>query len=149
MKELYAENPAMFRNHPFWFLFLVLLIPAMFFAVVPMAGAIDGRATALVIFCGIVLDLLALLVWYIRCKASRLSVTEENVLYEVGILSKTRYEMDIDQIRTVVVSQSFVNRIFGVGQIAVFTTGDNPEVVVPGLPNPNRVRELIKTNRDD
>ena len=37
--------------------------------------------------------------------------------------------------------------VFGVGAVEIFTAGDNPEIVVAGLPEPNRVRELIKTEQ--
>jgi len=46
------------------------------------------------------------------------------------------------------VDQSFMNRIFGVGKIAVFTAGDEPELVVDGLPDPNSIRDVIKGNKD-
>ena len=45
--------------------------------------------------------------------------------------------------------QSFFNRIFGVGAIEIYTAGDNPEIIAAGLPDPNKVRELIKMDQAD
>lgn len=122
MKMLYDEHPAMFRNHPLGFIGSVLLI-------------------------AVGIGLIILLVWYLRTKAARLCITEHEILFEQGLLSKERSEISMHSVRTVRVRQSFFNRIFGVGTIEIFTAGDNPEIVVSGLPDPNRVRELIKAEQ--
>jgi hypothetical protein len=57
---IYEAHPAMFRAHPFWFIFAVLLIAA--FGV------------------GIVI----LLYWYIQTRATALTVTDSDILYERG-----------------------------------------------------------------
>ncbi len=123
MNELYSEHPAMFKNNPLGFILSLLLIPAF----------------------GI--GLLIFLSWHLQNKASKLTVTENDILYEKGLLSKERCEINIDSIRTTKIKQSFFNRIFGVGTIEIFTAGDNPEVIAKGMPDPNKIRELIKTHQ--
>lgn len=120
--ELYAEHPAMFKNNPLGFLLSILLVP-------------------------VGIGILILLYWYLMTKAAKLIVTEHDVLFEKGLLSKERSEIDIDGIRTVKVSQSFSDRIFGVGTIELFTAGDTPEITAKGMPDPNRVREIIKAHQ--
>lgn len=120
MEKLYSEHPAMFKNNPVGFIVSVLLIAAF--------GA----------------GLLILLVWYLQTKASLLEIDEHDILYEKGLLSKERSEVGIESVRTVKVKQSFFNRIFGVGTITIYTSGDSPEIVAAGMPDPNRVREIIK-----
>lgn len=126
MSELYSEHPAMFRNNPLGFIVSIILVP-------------------------VVVGIVILLVWYLRCKSSRLVVMENEVLYEEGLLSKNRSELDIDSVRTVKVEQSFFNRIFGTGTIKLFTAGDEPEITAAGMPEPDTVRRLIKEakNEDD
>lgn len=119
----YTAHPVMFRNRPFSFIISVLLIPA-----------------------GI--GILILLYWYLMCKATSLTVAEGQIYLEEGLLSKSRSEIDCDSVRTVKVYQSFMNRIFGVGSIEVYTAGDQPEMVVKGLPDPNEIRDVIKGNKD-
>ncbi|ODS00565.1 hypothetical protein AUC68_15075 [Methyloceanibacter methanicus] len=116
---IYEAHPAMFRAHPFWFVFCVLLIAAF------------G------------LGLLLLLYWYIKTKATCLTVTENELMYEQGILSKERLSVSLRHIRSVQVNQSFLNRILGVGEVIIATAGDEPEFSVGELPDPHEVREAI------
>ena len=90
---IYQAHPAMFRAHPFWFILFVLLIAAF------------G------------LGLLILLYWYIKTRATALTVTEHELLYEKGILSKERLSVSLRHVRSVQINQSFVNRILGVGTV--------------------------------
>lgn len=124
MSELYSEHPVMFKNNPLGFIVSLLLIPAF------------G------------LGIIILLVWHLKNKSAKLSVTEHDILYEKGLLSKERSEIGIGSVRTITVKQSFFNRIFGVGAIDIFTAGDDPEISIKGLPDPNRVRELIKARQN-
>ncbi|TCO76108.1 PH domain-containing protein [Chromatocurvus halotolerans] len=123
MKELYAEHPAMFKNNPLGFILAVLLIP-------------------------VAVGVLILLWWYLQTKSSKLTVFENEILFEKGLLSKERSEVNISIVRTVRVKQSFFNRIFGVGTVSIYTAGDNPEIVAKGMPDPNRIRELIKMGQN-
>lgn len=120
----YSEHPSMFRNNPLGFILAVLLIP-------------------------LAIGVLILLYWYLMCKATRLEVDSSSIILERGLLSKEKIELDIDSVRTVRIYQSFFNRIFGVGKISVYTSGDIPEFAIAGMPDPNRFRELIKMANKD
>lgn len=114
------RTPAMFRAEPFRFLLYVLLIP--------LAGL------------GVVL----LLLWYVNSVSKRLTIRGNDLVYEWGVFSRGYTEVKIDRIRVVRVEQSFLQRIFHTGQIAVYTTGNDPEMVVHGIPDPNDFREMIR-----
>ena len=122
MKEYYDANPVMFKNNPLGFIVALLLVPVF------------G------------LGLLIFLIWHLNNKSSRLVITDSDVLFEKGLLNKERSELTIKSIRTVKVRQSFFNRIFGTGTVELYTAGDKPEIVAEGLPDPGRVREIIKQN---
>jgi len=115
----YQNHPPMFRNHPIWFIFSLALIAAF------------G------------LGLLILVAWYVKSKSEKLTITETELKYEKGILSKSRSELRLTNIRSTRVNQSFFQRILGTGDILIFTAGDSPEVTAKGLPNPHKVRELV------
>ena len=117
---LYSNNPSMFKNAPVLFIVYVGLIAA--FGI------------------GIIL----LLIWYLQTKSTKLTITNKDILLEKGLLSKDRSEVSIKTIRTVKVKQSFFNRILGVGAIELYTAGDLPEIEVKGMPDPNKVRDIIK-----
>ena len=124
MSEQYSEHPVMFKNNPLGFILCLILIP--------VAG----------------LGLLILLTWHLKNKASKLTVNGNEILFEKGLLSKERSEVNLASVRTTKVKQSFFNRIFGVGSIEIYTAGDSPEIVAVGMPDPNKIRELIKANQN-
>jgi uncharacterized membrane protein YdbT with pleckstrin-like domain len=117
--EIYQAHPAMFRAHPFWFILFVLLISA------------GG------------LGILILLYWYIKTRATALTVTEHEITFEQGILSKDRTGVSLRHVRAVRVTQGFVNRILGVGTVEISTAGDEPEFEVSDMPDPHEIREAI------
>ena len=116
---IYEAHPAMFRAHPFWFILAVLLILAF----------------------GI--GILILLYWYIKTRATSLTVTDHEITYERGILSKDRTSVSLKHVRSVHVTQGFINRILGVGTIQISTAGDLPEFTIADLPDPQVIREAI------
>ena len=124
MSDLYSEHPVMFKNNPLGFIICLALIPA---------GGIG---------------LLILLTWHLKNKASKLTVNGNDILFEKGLLSKERSEVNLASVRTTKVKQSFFNRIFGVGTIEIYTAGDSPEIVASGIPDPNKIREFIKVNQN-
>ena len=124
MSELYSEHPVMFKNNPLGFILCLILIPV---------GGIG---------------LLILLTWHLKNKASKLSVNNNEILFEKGLLSKERSEVNLTSVRTTKVKQSFFNRIFGVGTIEIYTAGDSPEIIASGMPDPNKIREFIKANQN-
>ena len=123
MEPVYSEHPAMFRNHPLGFVLAIVLIAAF----------------------GV--GILILMVWFLKCKATRLEFAGNDLILERGLLSKERTEMNVSTVRTVKVQQSFFNRVFGVGTISVFTAGDDAEIQVAGIPRPHDLRDLIKAHQ--
>ena len=115
----------MFKNNPIGFIFTLLLIPVY----------------------GI--GLIILLWWHLQNKASKLTLNENQILFEKGLLNKEHSELNMSSVRTTKVIQSFFNRIFGVGTIEIYSAGDNPEIIAVGMPDPNKVRELIKANQNN
>lgn len=118
--EQYKAHPKMFRNYPIYFIFFIFLIP--------LYG----------------LGLLLLLIWYLKCLATTLVVTDSELMWEQGLLSKQRTELNLNKIRTVSVKQSLQQRMFGTGNIEIYTAGDSPEIVLTGLPRPMELRTIIK-----
>ena len=112
-------SPPMFRNAPFTFIFYLLLIP--------------------VFGLGIIL----LLVWFVKAKTTRMVIDGNDLLYEQGVLSKERAQLRTDSVRTVTVSQSLGQRMFGTGDVDVYTAGDEPEVKLRGMPDPADIRERL------
>jgi uncharacterized membrane protein YdbT with pleckstrin-like domain len=121
---IYEAHPAMFRAHPFWFSLCVLLIAAF----------------------GI--GILILLYWYIKTRATALTVTDSELMYERGILSKDRTAVSLKHVRSVHITQGFVNRILGVGTFQISTAGDEPEFTIADMPDPYVIQEAIAKAQD-
>ena len=113
----------MFRNRPVLFLICCALIP---FGI------------------GIVV----LLVWWLRCLATTLVITDRRVTLRKGLLSKATNDVLIADIRNVRIEQSMWQRIFGVGSVAVSTSGQSDmEIEVHGVPAPERIKAIINDRR--
>lgn len=130
----YDAHPPIFRNNPMIFIaFVVALV---------VSGALVGQVPQLLL---VVLALI-ILVWLyllIVSRSHRLIITDNEVRYEEGILSKKHAEIGLRSVRSVRVNQTFFQRILGVATVEFFSAGDAPEISVKGLPNPHRIRELV------
>ncbi|MDJ0806428.1 MAG: PH domain-containing protein [Gammaproteobacteria bacterium] len=116
---LYEEHPSLIRTHPLGTVIAILLIP-------------------------VGIGILILLYWYLTMKADKLIIKEDEVIWTHGLLSKKYVEINMSSIRTTKVEQSLLQRMLNAGKLEIFTAGDEPELTVNGMPNPDKIRELIK-----
>ena len=113
----------MFRNRPVLFLVCCALIP-------------------------VGIGLVVLFVWWLRCLATSLVITDRRVTLRQGLLSKDTNDVLIADIRNVKVRQNLLLRIFGVGTVAVSTSGQSDmEIEVHGVPAPERIKAIIDDRR--
>ncbi len=119
MEEVqYEAHPSMVRMYPFWVLISVLLIP-------------------------VGIGVLALLWMYLRTRMDKLTVKRDELVWEHGLISKSYTEVSLTSVRSLKVSQSLLQRMLNAGDISIYTAGDMPELVIKGLPDPDKLRELI------
>ena len=120
---LYDENPSMFRNRPVEFIFTVVL-------------------------CLILVGFIVFFVWWFRCKGTQLTITSERTRLRKGILSKSITEVWHQDVRNVQLNQTFFQRLLGVGSLGISSAGQaGLEISVSGIPDPDRVKELIDRHR--
>jgi uncharacterized membrane protein YdbT with pleckstrin-like domain len=117
--ETYSAHPAMFRSNPLGFILALALIPAF----------------------GV--GLVILLVWYLMSISHHIEVASDRVRYSHGLLSKDRVEIAVSSIRSVRVRQSLFQRIMSTGDLSIFTAGDQPEIVIKGIPHPYDAKRLL------
>jgi uncharacterized membrane protein YdbT with pleckstrin-like domain len=56
----------------------------------------------------------------------------------------------LTDVRNVQIYQSFGQRIFGVGSVAISSAGNEGiEIQVSGLPDPDKIKSIIDTHRSD
>lgn len=120
---LYKANPAMFRNNPIGFIVCCIL-------------------------CLVVVGFLILLVWWLKTKTESLTVDQEKTVLRKGILSKHVNEVFHVDVRNIKVSQSFLQRMFGVGAVAISSAGQSDvEIYISGMPKPYKIKDLVNTLR--
>ena len=115
----YEANPSMLRMNPFATVLSILLIP-------------------------VGIGILILLWMYILTKMDKLTVKEGEIIWVHGLLNKAYTEINMHSVRTVRVSQTLLQRMLKAGDLVIYTSGDNPEVVIRGLPEPEKLRNYIK-----
>jgi uncharacterized membrane protein YdbT with pleckstrin-like domain len=116
----YSANPVMFRARPLTFTICTLLIVAY--------GA----------------GLLILLIWFIRCKCERVTVSDKTLQIRRGLIAITDEEIPIRGITFTQVQQSIWGRMWGVGSINFGTSGtDGGKLRVSDLPRVRRLKQLI------
>jgi len=123
-ETIYQNHPAMFRNNPVSFILSIALIAAF----------------------GV--GLLILLVWWLRCIGTTLTVTDERTILRKGILSKHTNEVYHSDVRNVQLKQSLFQRLFRVGYVGIASAGHSGmEIEVAGIPYPEAVKEIIDLRR--
>jgi uncharacterized membrane protein YdbT with pleckstrin-like domain len=151
----YEAHPSLIRMRPFATLLVLLLmllgilVAVAGWALLPagLSETLSRIDTTLVQGAGILLfalSALQLLIWWVSTRTDQLKITDDEILWTHGLVNKKYTELGMGSVRTVQVSQSLLQRLLNAGDIRVFTTGDLPELVVRGLPDPSRVRELVK-----
>ncbi|MFZ0790748.1 MAG: PH domain-containing protein [Chromatiaceae bacterium] len=153
----YQAHPSMLRMRPFSTLLVLALMLAGILVAILGKGLVPAllpeqlndrvvQVAGIVVFALAALQLLA---WWVSTLSDRLKITDDEVLWTHGLMNKQYTEISMGSVRTVRVTQSLLQRLMNAGDITVFTTGDLPELVVRGLPEPNRVRELVKARSGD
>ncbi|MEM7693284.1 MAG: PH domain-containing protein [Pseudomonadota bacterium] len=122
MTPLYKEHPTMFADEPGKFILACLLVP-------------------------FVVGIFWLGWWYIVNRSTIVTVDDERVTLRRGVFNKENIEVEMTSIRTVRVDQTFVDRIFNCGILKVFTAGDEPDIEQGGLPDPSRLRTVMRQAR--
>ncbi len=123
-RVLYEASPAMFRNRPVSFILCCIL---------SLAGV----------------GLIILGIWYLKTRATTLTITNEQTTLRRGLLSKYTNDVFHSNVRNIIVRQSFFQRIMGVGYVGISSSGQSGiEIEVNGIPDPERVKQIIDDCRD-
>lgn len=153
-ETLRVVHPAMFRNSPLKYIGLAALV------IVGGVGAIASLVTGdsivnedwisdtIQLGVCLVVALAALLafgVWWLKVMNTTLTVTDKRTIFRKGIISKETSEVQHDDVRNMQVDQNMVQRIMGVGDIAISSSGQSGlEIVVRAIPNPEGVTNLVR-----
>ena len=127
-------RPALFRGHPGIVATVLLLLGA--------AGGGYVFVDPWIGWVAVVPGFIWLCHW-ITVKTTSLTLAGTRIRYQAGWVARVRHEIRADRVRSTMVHQSVSQRLLGVGTLAIHTAGDEPEVVIGGIPDPVGVREDI------
>jgi membrane protein YdbS with pleckstrin-like domain len=166
-KSILTVRPAMFRVNPLSYSAMVIVFILGVAGTIIFGGPIHGlglerwfRPITLIIsvVCAVfaAASLISIFYWFLKTRFESLKITDERTIWERGILDRETSEVQHDDVRNIQMKRSFVDRIFGVGRIAISSAGqDDMEIDIRGVPHPNRVADTIRScqarllNRDD
>lgn len=106
------------------------------------AGPIALGALLLVVGVGLLVWLLTWIAW----KATAYKLTTQRLFLRRGIVSRKVQELELYRATDVAFSQSIVERLFGIGTVTVVANDPTtPRLVMPGIADPEKVKETIRT----
>jgi uncharacterized membrane protein YdbT with pleckstrin-like domain len=119
----YESHPVMFGSHPFGFI-------------------------ATLVLCLVIVGLVILLVWWLRCKGTTLVLTDRRAILRTGLLSRNSSEVYHRDVRNIQVRQTFFQRLMGVGSVAISSAGQSGvEIEVADMPDPYKIEAIINRHR--
>jgi len=127
-------------------------LPALASVSPDIGSLVDANATTLtwviVLIIGVVLirSALSLAAAVARIKTTHYKVTNQRVILERGMVSKSLEEIDMRSIDDTEFHQTFLDRIFGIGEVWIVSTDKvAPRVVLHGVHEPRKTRELVRS----
>jgi uncharacterized membrane protein YdbT with pleckstrin-like domain len=88
-----------------------------------------------------------LLLWPVKChlrnRLTRMTILEDRLRYETGLLGKTTRTILISRVQDVTVHQSVGQRIFRTGDISIETAGGSSRETIFNIDNPQEVSDRI------
>lgn len=87
---------------------------------------------------------IATFILWVRHLGERITVTNKRCIWRRGFLSKSTSEVLHDHVRNIQIDQSFLNRVFNVGQVGISSAGqDGVEIQAFAIPRPMEVKKTI------
>lgn len=142
-------RPEMFRAKPAWFMAHIIVLLAGVGGVGYFTPSGNKNGVGQIGF-GVVglVALVSFLIWKVRNMGTALEITTRRSIERVGLFSKFTSEILHEDVRNIQVTQSFRERLMGVGTIGISSAAQNEvELVAKDVRNPDRIREVIDAYR--
>jgi uncharacterized membrane protein YdbT with pleckstrin-like domain len=82
----------------------------------------------------------------IRLRFTKVVVTGDKLRYESGILSKCTRTIQIPKIQNVMVNQGLLQRLHGIGDISIETSGETSRLTVQNIDDPQELADWLIDN---
>jgi uncharacterized membrane protein YdbT with pleckstrin-like domain len=92
-------------------------------------------------------QIVTFLIVMVRLQSTSYTITNQRVMIERGMLSKSLNEIDLRSIDDTQFFQSFTGRLLGIGNVTLISSDKaSPTTVLHGITKPREVREMIRAN---
>ena len=113
----------------------------------PMKAAQVVHYSWLVAAALVALELVLFLLALARLRSTVYTITNQRVMIEAGMLTRSLSEIDLRYIDDTQFFQGITDRLLGVGNITLISSDKtSPTYVLRGIPDPRNVRETIRAN---
>ena len=143
-------HPVVLRRHFFRAILCgIAVIGGLAGLAMGLAGAaiLPIEGTALLVVSGLLVltGLFFLGKWYIASKVESLTLTDERLIYERGLIHRKTSELRHKDIRNIKIDRNLMERLLGFGDMALSSSGQNEmEIVIHDIPNPEEVADFIR-----
>ena len=86
---------------------------------------------------------LYLSVRHIRRRLVKLTILDDRLRYEAGLLSKTTRTMELAKVQDVRVDQTVGQRMLNIGHLSLETAGETSRIVMPSVDRPHEAADRI------
>jgi len=144
---LMTVQPNLFRRYPGRVLFYLTIMFAGLALIVYSIS--DDWLLALIGGLGLVtFGAIRMGAWYARTRSTSLTITSQSVIMRQGTFTQQATEVRYEDIQDIQPEQTFTNRLFNVGDVAIVTKGNLMNFVVRGIPDPESVVRMCRTQQD-
>ena len=147
--DLLPGENLILKVHQHWiFVAKSILIPIALLLLVVVADIVLGSTSSAAIRLPLTLvvvgiALLWLIVVWIRWQSISYTLSDQRIMIQAGIFSRSEKIIPIDRIQDCTTRQSLVGRILGYGRVEVDAAGAQGAEVLQHLPSPGRFRDQV------
>jgi len=147
--ELLPGENLILKVHQHWiFVAKSILIPIALLLLVVVADIVLGSTSSAAIrlpltLAVVAIALLWLIVVWIRWQSIRYTLSDQRIMIQSGVFSRSEKIIPIDRIQDCTTRQSLVGRILGYGRVEIDAAGAQGAEVLQHLPSPGRFRDQV------
>lgn len=145
--DLLPNETLILKLHQHWiFVAKSLLIPVALILLVVVADILigSGRGLRLPLTLAVVaIDLLWLIVVWIRWQSIVYTLTDQRIMIQAGVFSRSEKIIPIDRVQDCTTRQSLIGRMLGYGRVEVDAAGAQGAEVLMHLPKPGVFRDQV------
>jgi hypothetical protein len=141
-------RPVVFRSRPLRSLLVLALMIAGAAGIVTVGWVRPMMMLAWASGAALGAGLVTVLAWKVATLTESLEITNKRTVERRGLLSKATTEVLHDHVRNVQITQTMWQRVWGIGRVGLSSSAqDDVEIVMNGLPSPEKIKRVIDLYR--